>query len=186
VESASGQSPTVETDQQVRLWMAQAHEAYVRRLIPRVIHYFQRALTYAEERGLRRETALICRDLGYVYVREGALEQALALLDRGIAAGESAGVSVRVGLLANKASVLARRGSYRDSLALLEEATSLIGATYGNLAAAPSQIVQSYAGIRRMAGDLHRVVELLDMGVKPERLQVEIKSQEPPWLAKKS
>ena len=71
-------SLTDEVDQQVRLWMEQAHEAYVRRLIPRVIHYFQRALTYAEERGLRRETALICRDLGYVYVREGALEQALA------------------------------------------------------------------------------------------------------------
>ena len=178
-------SPTDEVDQQVRLWMEQAHEAYVRHLIPRVLHYFQRALTYAEERGLRRETALICRDLGYVYVREGALEQALALLDRGLAAGEGAEVSVRVGLLANKASVLARRGSYRESLALLEEATSLIGAAYGNPAAAPSQLVHSYAGIRRMAGDLRRVVELLDMGINPERLEVEIKSQKPPWLTKK-
>jgi tetratricopeptide (TPR) repeat protein len=166
--------------------MGQAHEAYGRRLMPRVIHYFQRALTYAEERGLKRETALICRDLGYVYIRAGALEQAAALLDRGLAAGEDVEVSVRVGLLANKASVLARRGSYGDSLALLEEATSLIGATYGNLAAAPSQLVHSYAGIRRMAEDLRRVVELLDMGIKPERLEVEIKSQEPPWLAKKT
>jgi len=29
-------------------------------------------------------------------------------------------------------------------------------------------------------------VELLDMGINPERLEVEIKSQEPPWLTKKS
>lgn len=179
-------SPTYEVDQQVRLWMEQAHEAYVRRLIPRVIHYFQRALAYADERGLQRETALVCRDLGYVYVREGALEQASALLDRGLAAGQGVEVSVRAGLLANKASVLARRGSYRDSLALLEEAASLIGATYRNLANAPSQLVHSYAGIRRMAGDLRRVVELLDMGINPERLQVEIESQEPPWLTKTS
>jgi tetratricopeptide (TPR) repeat protein len=186
VKSASGKSPTYGVDQQVRLWIEQAHEAYVRRLIPRVIHYFQRALTYAEERGLERETAIICRDLGYVYLREGALEQALALLDRGLAVGEGAEVSVRVGLLANKASVLARRRSYRDSLALLEQAAFLIGTTYGGLATAPSQVVHSYAGIRRMAGDLRRVVELLDMGINPERLEVEIKSQEPPWLTKKS
>ena len=179
-------SPTDEVDQQVRLWMEQAHKAYVRRLIPRVIHYFQRALAYAAERGLQRETALVCRDLGYVYVREGALEQASALLDRGLAAGQGVEVSVRAGLLANKASVLARRGSYRDSLALLEEAASLIGATCGNLASAPSRLVHSYAGIRRMAGDLRRVVEFLDMGINPERLQVEIESQEPPWLTKKS
>jgi len=165
--------------------MGQAHEAYVRRRIPRVIRYFQRALIYAEERGLQREIALICRDLGYVYAREGALEQALALLDRGLAAGESAEVAVRVGLLANKASVLARRGSYRDSLALLEQAASLIDGTYGSPAGVSSRLVHSYAGIRRMAGDLRRVVELLDMGVKPERLEVEIKGQEPPWLAKR-
>jgi hypothetical protein len=37
-----------------------------------------------------------------------------------------------------------------------------------------------------MAGDLRRVVEFLDMGINPERLQVEIESQEPPWLTKKS
>jgi tetratricopeptide (TPR) repeat protein len=176
---------TDEVDQQVRLWMEQAHEAYVRRLIPRVIHYFQRALTHAEKRGLEREIALICRDLGYVYLREGALEQALALLDRGLAAGEGAEVSVRVGLLANKASVLARRRSYHDSLALLEQAVSLIDGTYANLAVAPSWLVHSYAGMRRMAGDLRRVVELLDMGINPERLEVEIKSQEPPWRTNK-
>ena len=178
-------SPTDEVDQQVRLWMGQAHEAYVRRLIPRVIHYFQRALTYAGERGLQREIALICRDLGYVYAREGALGQALAFLDRGLAAGKSAEVAVQVGLLANKASLLTRRRSYRDSLALLEQAASLIDGTYGSLAAVPSWLVHSYAGIRRTAGDLRRVVELLDMGVKPERLEVEIKSQEPPWLTKR-
>ena len=165
--------------------MDQAHEAYVRRRIPRVIHYFERALTYAEEQGLQRETVLICRDLGYVYAREGALERALILLDRGLAAGESAEVVVRVGLLANKASVLTQRRSYRDSLALLEQAVALIDKTYGGLAAVPARLVQSYAGIRRMAGDLRRVVELLDMGVKPERLEVEVKSQEPPWLSKK-
>jgi tetratricopeptide (TPR) repeat protein len=178
--------PTDEVDQQVRLWVEQAHEAYVERLIPRVIHYFERALTYADKRGLQREIALICRDLGYVYLREGALERALALLDRGLAAGEGAEVPVRLGLLANKASVLARRRSYRDSLALLEQAVSLIDGTYGSLAAAPSWLVHSDAGMRRMAADLRRVVELLDMGINPERLDVEIKSEEPPWLTKKS
>jgi len=178
-------SPSGEVDQQVRLWLGQAHEAYVRRRLPRVIDYFHRALAYAEERGLEREIALICRDLGYVYAREGAFGQALTFLDRGLAAGESVEIAVRVGLLANKASVLARRRSYRDSLALLEQAAFLIDGTYGSLAAVPSWLVHSYAGIQRMAGDLRRVVELLDMGVKPERLEVEIKSHEPPWLTKR-
>jgi tetratricopeptide (TPR) repeat protein len=179
------QSRAGEIDQQVRLWLGQAHEAYANRLIPRALHYFQRALDYAEERGRTEETALICRDLGYVYGREGALTQALVFLDQGLAAGGVPELAVRVGLLANKASILARLRSYRDSLTLLDEATALIEGTYGNLAEAPSQLVHSYAGLQRMAGDLRRLVDLLEMGIKPERLEVEIRSQEPPWLLRK-
>jgi len=175
-----------ETDQQVGLWIEQAREAYARRRIPRVLHYFQRALKYAEQRGLQQETALICRDLGYVYAQEGALEQALAFLDQGLGVRESAELSVQVGLLANKASVLLRLRSYRDSLDLLGEAIALIGGTYKNLSEAPSQLVHSYAGLQRMAGDLRRVVDLLEMGIKPERLAVEVKIEEPPWLRRKS
>jgi tetratricopeptide (TPR) repeat protein len=178
--------PAGEIDQQVRLWLGQAHEAYANRLIPRALHYFQRALDYAEDRGLRHETALICRDLGYVYGRKGGLKQALIFLDQGLAASDGSEVAVQVGLLANKASLLARLGSYRDALTLLEEATALIRASYGNLAEAPSPLVHSYAGLQRMAGDLRRVVDLLDMGIKPERLEVEITSREPPWLTRKA
>jgi tetratricopeptide (TPR) repeat protein len=178
-------SPGGEIDQQVRLWLGRAHDAYARRLIPRALHYFQRALDYAEERGLQRETALICRDLGYVYRREGGLKQAMMFLDHGLAVSEGLGLPVRVGLLANKALVFARLESYRASLTVLEEAAALIRANYGNLAEAPTQLGHSYAGLQRMAGDLRRVVDLLDMGIKPERLEVEIRSEEPPWLTRK-
>ncbi len=176
--------PAGEIDQQVRLWLGQAHEAYAKRLIPRALHYFQRALDHAEERGLRRERALVCRDLGYVYGREGGLKQALIFLDQGLAASDGSEVAVQAGLLANKASVLARLGSYRDALTLVEEATALVRASYGSLGEAPSPLVYSYAGLQRLAGDLRRVVDLLDMGIRPERLEVEITSQEPPWLTR--
>jgi len=185
VNTDPSHSPAGEIDQQVRLWLGQAHEAYAKRLMPRALHYFQRALDYAGERGLGQETALICRDLGYIYGREGALKQALVFLDQGLAASDRSEIAVRAGLLSNKASVLARLGSYRDSLTLLEEATALIDRTYSNLSEAPSQLVHSYAGLQRMAGDLRRVVDLLAMGIKPERLEVEIRSQEPPWLPRK-
>jgi hypothetical protein len=35
-----------------------------------------------------------------------------------------------------------------------------------------------------MADDLRKVVDLLDMGVRVDRIQVEIKRHEPPWLVK--
>jgi tetratricopeptide (TPR) repeat protein len=178
-------APGGEIDQQVRLWLGQAYEAYAKRLLPRAFHYFQRALDYAEERGLQRETALICRDLGYVYGREGALRQAVTFLDQGLAASEGSELAVRVGLLANKGFIVARLESYRASLTLVEEAAELIRASYGNLAEAPAALGRSYAGLQRTAGDLRRVVDLLDMGVKPERLEVEIRSEEPPWLTRK-
>jgi hypothetical protein len=36
-----------------------------------------------------------------------------------------------------------------------------------------------------MADDLRKVVDLLDMGVRADRIQVDIKRHEPPWLARK-
>lgn len=167
---------------QVRLWMQLGYDAYAGRQIPRTLYYLRRALDYAERRGLQEVTALICRDLGYIYGQEGAGEQALALLDRGLAIPDSE-VSVRAGLLANKARVLIRLAYYREALALLEECAQFIGSNYEDFSRAPAQVVYSYAGVVRMAGDLRKVVDLLDMGVSSERLQVEFKGHEPPWLA---
>ena len=65
----------------------------------------------------------------------------------------------------------------------LEKSSDLIRTKYRDFSHAPSELVQSYAAIVRMAADLRKVVELLDMGVRAERIQVEIKRRDPPWLA---
>jgi hypothetical protein len=86
--------------------------------------------------------------------------------------------------MANKASVLISLGAYRPALELLEESSGLIRSKYPEFANAPSQLVHSYAAIVQMADDLRKVVGLLDMGVRADRIQVDIKRHEPPWLLK--
>lgn len=173
-----------EADQQVKLYLQLAHEAYGDKQMLRALHYFQRALDYAQEKGLDLDVALICRDLGYVCAREGLLDKALAYLEQGLAI-TGVELSVRTGLMANKANVLISLGAYRPALELLEESTGLISSTYHDFSSAPSQLVHSYAAIAQMAGDLRKVVDLLDMGVSADRIQVDIKRHEPPWLSKK-
>jgi tetratricopeptide (TPR) repeat protein len=171
-----------EAEQQIRLWLQLAHEAYSSRQVLRALHYFHRALDYAQERSQQHEVGLVCRDLGYVYAQEESLDKALAYLNQGLAI-PTLDLSVRTGLMANKASVLARLGAYRSALELLDESSGLILSRYGDFSRAPGQVVTSYAAIVRMADDLRKVVEILDMGVREERIQVEIKRQDPPWLA---
>lgn len=169
-----------EPNQQVKLWMRLAREAYAKKKLIQVFHYFHRALEYAEQRELEHEIAWICRDLGYVHARQGSLKKALDYLDKGLAHQvDGLEIEIRVGLMTNKASVLARLGSYRKAVALLEEGASLILILYQNLSLAPSHMVLSYAGILRMAKDLRKVVALLDQGIRPDRIQVEIKGYSP-------
>jgi len=144
-----------EADQQVKLWLQLAHEAYSDRQMLRALHYFQRAL-----------------------------DKALVYFDQGLAI-TGVELSVRTGLMANKASVFVSLGAYRPALELLEESSGLIRSKYRDFSNAPSQLVHSYAAIVQMADDLRKVVDLLDMGVKADRIQVDIKRQEPPWLLRK-
>ena len=173
-----------EAEQQIRIWVRLAYDAYADRQLLRAIRYFHRALDYAQDKGQNREVALICRDLGYVYAREESLDQALACFDRGLAITE-AELSIKTGLMANKASVLVRLGEYRPALELLEESSSLIRTTYQDFSQAPEQMVHSHTAIAQMAEDLSKVVDLLDMGVRDERIQVDIKRSEPPWFSGK-
>jgi tetratricopeptide (TPR) repeat protein len=167
-------------NQQVKLWMQLAWEAYAKKRLIQVFHYFHRALEYAEQRELEHEIAWICRDLGYVHARQGSLNQALDYFNKGLALRvDGLEIEIRVGLITNKASVLARLGSYRKAVALLEQGASLILTHYQNLSLAPSHMVLSYAGILRMAKDLRKVVALLDQGIPLERIQVEIKGYSP-------
>ena len=124
---------------------------------------------------------MVCRDLGYVYSREESLDKALAYLNQGLTISDL-DLSVLTGLMANKANVLARLGVYRSALALLEKSSDLIRSRYNDFSRAPAEIVNSHAAIVRMADDLRKVVKLLDMGVRAERIQVEIKRHVPPWL----
>lgn len=172
-----------EADQQVKLWLQLAHEAYSDRQMLRAFHYFQRALDYAQEKGHDLDVALVCRDLGYVCAREGSLDKALVYFDQGLAI-TGVELSVRTGLLANKASVFVSLGAYRPALELLEESSGLIRSKYRDFSNAPSQLVHSHAAIVQMADDVRKVVDLLDMGVRADRIQVDIKRQEPPWLLK--
>ena len=169
-----------EPDQQVKIWMQLAWDAYVKKRLIQVFHYFHRALEYAEQRDLEHETAWICRDLGYVHVRQGSLNQALDYLNKGLSLHvDDMEIDVRVGLITNKASVLARLGSYRNAVALLDQGASLILTHHESLSLAPSHMVLSYAGILRMAKDLRKVIALLDQGIRPDRIQVEIKGYRP-------
>jgi tetratricopeptide (TPR) repeat protein len=170
-----------EAEQQVRLWLQLAHEAYQKRRLPRALHYFHRALDYAQERNYAPEVALICRDLGYVYGREGALDKALSCIDRGLSFPDTH-VTVRSGLLANKATVLVRLGEYRVALELLQQCSELIRSGFQDFTEAPVELARSYEAIVGMAEDLYKVVEFIDMGINPERIQVEIKSFDPPWF----
>jgi tetratricopeptide (TPR) repeat protein len=169
-----------EPNQQVKLWMQLAWEAYANKRFIQVFHYFHRALDYAEHRELEHEIAWIYRDLGYVHARQGSLNQALDYFNKGLALRvDGLEIEIRVGLITNKASVLARLGAYRKAVALLEQGASLILTHYQNLSLAPSHMVLSYAGILRMAKDLRKVVALLDQGIRPDRIQVEIKGYRP-------
>lgn len=169
-----------EPNQQVKIWMQLAWEAYAKKRLIQVFHYFHRALEYAEQRELEHEIAWICRDLGYVHARQGSLNQALDYLNKGIALHvDGLEIEIRVGLITNKASVLARLGSYRNAVALLDQGAGLILAHYQSLSLAPSHMVLSYAGILRMAKDLRKVVALLDQGIRPDRIQVEIRGYSP-------
>ena len=172
--------PFKEADQQVKLWMQLAREAYAKKILIQVFHNLHRALEYAEQQELEHEIAWICRDLGYVHARQGSMNQALDYFDKGLALRvDGLEIEIRVGLITNKASVLARLGSYRKAVALLEQGASLILTHYQNLSLAPSHMVLSYAGILRMAKDLRKVVALLDQGIRPDRIQVEIKGYSP-------
>ena len=169
-----------EPDQQVKIWMQLAWEAYSKKRLIQVFHYFNRALEYAEQRELKHEVAWICRDLGYVHARQGSLRKALDYLNKGLVhQPDGLEIEIRVGLITNKASVLARLGSYRKAVELLEQGASLILTHYQNLSLASSHMVLSYAGILRMAKDLRKVVDLLDQGFPPERIQVEITGYNP-------
>jgi hypothetical protein len=118
--------------------------------------------------------------LGYVHVRQGSLTKALDYLNKGLAHQvDGLEIEIRVGLITNKASVLARLGSYRKAVVLLEQGASLILTHYQSLSLAPSHMVLSYAGILPMAKDLRKVVALLDQGIRPDRIQVEIKGYSP-------
>jgi tetratricopeptide (TPR) repeat protein len=169
-----------QAEQQVRLWLRLAQEAYVERQLPKSLHYFVRALDYAKEKGLEPEVALVCRDLGYVYTREGSVDKALECLDQGLAV-PTVELSIKAGLMANKASVLVRLEAYREALALLDESSNLIRSTYTDFENAPGQLVYSYAAIVQMAEDLRKVVAFLDMGIRADRIKVEIIQLEPSW-----
>jgi tetratricopeptide (TPR) repeat protein len=171
-----------EEEQQVKLWLQLAHESYGDQQILRALHYFHRALDYAREKGMDEERASVCRDLGYVYAQEESFDKAIACFDQGLAITET-DLSIRAGLMANKASVLVRLGSYHQALELLEKSSNLIRNTYSDFSNAPGELVQSYAAIVRMANDLRKVVDLLDMGVRADRIQVDIKRYEPPGFS---
>jgi tetratricopeptide (TPR) repeat protein len=170
-----------EAEQQIKLWLRLAHNSYSDRKIVRTLHYFHRALAYAQEKDMEGEIAAICRDLGYVYAREGSLSEALVCFEQGLGIKE-VDLSIRTGLMANKASVLTRLGEYHHALQLLDESSESIRTSFSNFSEAPSELVHSYAAIVRMANDLRKIVDLLDMGVRADRIQVDIKSPEPRWL----
>lgn len=167
--------------QQARLWMNAGDRACLRRQFIRGLRYYQQALEVAERHHLHDLQARLCRDLAYVYVHHGAAERALQVLDP-VLNLEGHEPETHLGLLFNRAVALLTLHDYRTSLATVRTAISYFDQHYPRLPGAFRPLPTTYNALHKMARDLERVVDLLDDGVNPDRIEVSVRLARPYWL----
>ena len=178
--SACGRNDS-EARQQVRLWVMEGDEACLSRQFIRGLRYYQQALELAENHHLNDLQARLCRDLAYVYVHHGGSEKALALLDKALAL-PAIEPEVHLGLLVNRATAQLALHNYRESMTTIRGAIDYFEEHYPGLAGASMQLVGSCSRLVKTERSLKRVVDLLDAGINPERIQISVELARPYWL----
>lgn len=170
-----------EARQQVRLWMTEGDEACLSRQFIRGLRYYQQALELAENHHLNDMQARLCRDLAYVYVHHAGAEKALELLDKALSL-PAIEPEVHLGLLVNRATAQLALHDYRECLATIRGAIEYFERHYPGLVGASLQLVDSCSRLVKTERSLKRVVDLLDAGINPERIQVSVELARPYWL----
>ena len=170
-----------EARQQVRLWILEGDAACLSRQFIRGLRYYQQALELAEDHHLNDLQARLCRDLAYVYVHHGGADKALGLLEKALAL-PSIEPEVHLGLLVNRATAQLALHDYRECLATIHGAIDFFEEHYPGLVGASMQLVGSCSRLVRTERRLKRVVDLLDAGINPERIQISVELARPYWL----
>jgi hypothetical protein len=174
-------SAGIQARQQVLLWMMAGDQACLQRAFIRGLHYYQRALTLAQSARLKDLEARVCRDLAYVYLHSGASAKGLALAHQGLslAPGDP---EVELGLYVNQAGAYLTLHDFPRCHDALRTALRRFEEHYPRLRGASFRMVATMAGLVKMERQVRRVVDLLESGVNPERIQVVIELARPYWL----
>jgi tetratricopeptide (TPR) repeat protein len=170
-----------EARQQVRLWMMEGDQACLNRQFIRGLRYYRQALELAEDHHLNDLQARLCRDLAYVYVHHGAAEKALDVLEQALSL-PAREPEIHLGLLANRATAQLALHNYHESLAAIRAAIAYFEEHYPQLAGASMDLVASCSRLVKIERNLKRVVDLLDAGINPERIQVRVELARPYWM----
>jgi tetratricopeptide (TPR) repeat protein len=165
--------------QQTQLWMVEGDHACAKRQFIKGLRYYQQALEIAEKHRLRDLQARLCRDLAYIYVHHGAADKALQVL---AAAPQECKPEIHIGLLVNRATALLSQHDFRESLNSVRQALGSLDEHYPKLEGAPPALLGTYCALTKMVRDLERVVDLMDSGVNPDRIQVTVELARPYWM----
>lgn len=166
--------------QQARLWSEQAVSACLeRRFIPG-LHYYRRALELARDFQMARIHSEICRDLGYIYLHHGQTEQARTILEEGLSL-DNVDPDVHFGLLTNRISVYLVKHEYHSALDLTDEAIDYFLEVYPRFEQAPTDMLVSLGGLRKMRDKIAQIVDLIQSGIDPKRLDINFQLSPPPW-----
>lgn len=167
--------------QQVRLWIQQGDEACLKRQFIYGLRYYHKALALAQSHQLRALSARLCRDLAYVYVHHDAPEMALELIDRGL--DEAAGdIELTLGLLVNESTAYLVLKNYPRALQSMQTALRSFRERFPDSAGAPGSLVGAHAALVSMERSVKRVVDLIEAGVDPERIEVSVELARPFWM----
>jgi hypothetical protein len=167
--------------QQAQLWMIEGDNACAKRQFIKGLRYYQQALQVSEKHQLRDLQARLCRDLAYIYVHHGAADKALQVLALAPTPQEC-NPEVRIGLLVNRATALLSQHDFRGSLTTVRHALGSLDEHYAKSEGVPPPLLSTYCALTKMVRNLERLVDLLDSGVNPDRVQVTVELSRPYWL----
>jgi hypothetical protein len=88
---------------------------------------------------------------------------------------------VYIGLMAVEAMALLKRKHYREGFEVVTRALEFFDREYPDLGPAPPSLLQTYASLRHLQRNLRKVVDYLQSGMNPERVQVDFTLARPPW-----
>jgi hypothetical protein len=167
--------------QQITLWMLAGDRACMERQFIRGLRYYDQALELAEKHRFDEFQARLCRDLAYVYIHHDAPGRALNLIAHGLDL-EPEDPEVRLGLLVNKTSAYLTLRDYNRCHATTREAIHSFQQRYPRLAGASFGLVATHVALVKLERQLKRVVDLLQSGINPDRIEIAIEFARPFWI----